>query len=93
MNPLLGRGFTLNIEPYFLQKLKVKKIKCRLLHFFFGTLGIKVSEGTHVNLFYIIFIHLTLISQRYQKFFFNPVALRKTKNECKRVNSVLKQSG
>ena len=27
MNPLLGRGFTRNIKPYFLQKIKVKIIK------------------------------------------------------------------
>ena len=26
MNSLLGRGFTPNIMPYFLQKIKVKKI-------------------------------------------------------------------
>ena len=42
VNPLLGRGFTLNIKPYFLTKIKVKKIKCCLLQFLFGTLRVKL---------------------------------------------------
>ena len=37
MNPLLGRGFTRNIKPYFLRKIKVKK----LLQFLLGALGFK----------------------------------------------------
>ena len=41
MNPLLGREFTRNIKPYFLQKIKVKKLKCRLLQFLFGSLRVK----------------------------------------------------
>ena len=35
MNPLLGRGFTWNIKPYFLRKIKVKKIVVCWLFFFF----------------------------------------------------------
>ena len=30
-----------NIKPYFLQKIKVKKIKCCLLQFLFGVLKVK----------------------------------------------------
>ena len=41
VNPLLGRGFTWKIKPYFLQKIKVKKLKCRLLQFLFGALRVK----------------------------------------------------
>ena len=32
------------IKPYFLQKIKVKKIKCRLLQFLFGALRVKVTR-------------------------------------------------
>ena len=38
-----SRGFTWNIKLYFLQKIKVKKLKCRLLQFLFGTLKVKTS--------------------------------------------------
>ena len=46
MNPLLGRGFTCNIKPYFLRKIKVKKIKCHLLQFLFGTLRVSLDGYT-----------------------------------------------
>ena len=29
------------IKPYFLRKIKVKKLKCRLLQFLFGTVRVK----------------------------------------------------
>ena len=38
VNPLLGRGFTRNIKPYFLRKIKEKK--CRLLQFLPGALRV-----------------------------------------------------
>ena len=48
VNRLLGRGFTRKIKPYFLRKIKVKKIKCRLLQVLFGALRVKqLAERTH----------------------------------------------
>ena len=46
VNPLLGRGFTWNIKPYFLRKIKEKKIKCRLLQFLLGALRVKIKKST-----------------------------------------------
>ena len=46
VNPLLGRGFTWKIKPYFLRKIKVKKSKCRLLQFLFGTLRVNTPVTT-----------------------------------------------
>ena len=43
-NPLLE--FTWKIKPYFLQKIKVKKLKCHLLQFLFGTLRVNLSLFT-----------------------------------------------
>ena len=43
VNPLLGRGFTCKIKPYFLQK-KSKKLKCCLLQFLFGGLRVKLAS-------------------------------------------------
>ena len=40
VNPLLGRGFTWKIKPYFLWKIKVKKFRCWLLQFLFGALRV-----------------------------------------------------
>ena len=33
-------------KPYFLQKIKVKKLKCRLLQFLFGAL--RVSDNSRI---------------------------------------------
>ena len=41
--PLLSRGFTSKIKPYFLRKIKIKKLKCRLLQFLFGALRVKLT--------------------------------------------------
>ena len=41
VNPLLSRGVTWKIKPYFLWKIKSKKLKCRLLQFLFGALRVK----------------------------------------------------
>ena len=49
VNPLLGRGFTLNIKPYFLRKINLKKLKCRLLQFLFGALRVKVNTGRYFS--------------------------------------------
>ena len=52
MNPLQGRGFTLNIKPYFLQNIKVKKIKCQPLQFLFGALRVNLPILTSPLLLY-----------------------------------------
>ena len=44
MNPLLGRGFTWNIKPSFLRKIKVKKLKCCLLQFLFSAFRVKYCD-------------------------------------------------
>ena len=41
LNPLLGRGFTRNIKPYFFFERYSKILKCRLLQFLFGALRVK----------------------------------------------------
>ena len=43
VNPLLGRGITGKIKPYLLQKIKVKKLECRLLHVLFGALRVNMD--------------------------------------------------
>ena len=43
VNPLLGRGVTRKIKPYFLRKIKEKKIKRRLLQFLFGALRVTTN--------------------------------------------------
>ena len=43
VNPLLGRGFTCKIKPYFPRKIKVKKLKCRLPQFLFDALRININ--------------------------------------------------
>ena len=48
VNPLLGRGFTWKIKPYFLRKIKVKKIKMSSAAIFFCALKVKkekISNG------------------------------------------------
>ena len=42
VNPLLSRGFTWKIKPYFFFKDKSKKLKCRLLQFLFGALRVNL---------------------------------------------------
>ena len=39
MNPLLRRGFTWNIKPYFLRKIKIKKNKVSSAAILFGALN------------------------------------------------------
>ena len=49
MNPLLGRGFTRNVKPYFLRKIKVI-ISVAYAAILLGALRVNVSlvECTHV---------------------------------------------
>ena len=48
MNPLLGRGFTCDIKPYFLRKIKEKKKKVLPAVVLFGSLRIK---SFHVKIY------------------------------------------
>ena len=41
MNPLLGRGFTRNIKPYFLRKIQVKIIKVSSAAILLGALKVR----------------------------------------------------
>ena len=43
-----SRGFILKIKPYFLRKIKVKKLKCLLLQFLFGALRVNLGHR-HVS--------------------------------------------
>ena len=47
VNPLLGIGFTLKSKPYFRRKIKVKKLKCRLLQFWFGALMVNPKKANY----------------------------------------------
>ena len=53
VNPLLGRGFTGKIKPYFLRKIKLK-LKCHVLQFLFGAL--KVGSCPNDDNFIIFFV-------------------------------------
>ena len=50
VNPQVGRGFTRNIQPYFLRKIKVKKMKRPLLQFLFGALRVKISRYFSISM-------------------------------------------
>ena len=45
VNPLLKQRIHMKNKPYFLQRIKVKKIKCRLLQFLFGALRVNFKQG------------------------------------------------
>ena len=47
VNPLLGRGFTCKIKPYFLRKIKVK-IKMSSATVLFGALRVKTGSGAEL---------------------------------------------
>ena len=77
VNPLLG---TRKIKPYFLRKIKIKKLKCRLLQFLLGTNG--QSNGWKKK-------------KAQSGVYLNSIALRKAKivcnfglSECSRVNGL-----
>ena len=42
-------------KPYFLRKIKVEKLKCRLLQFLYGALRVNNAEEKYLH---VLFIHI-----------------------------------